>query len=299
MKKYLLLMRPQFGAVTVTAVLAGALTARFLDGVFHPGKFLLTLVGALLLHMANNVINDVNDFLTGNDPANTRAIRPFSGGSGIILQGLVSVRAGRIFAIVLALLGSAIGLYLNAVTPGNLVLWIGLLGVFFVFAYNGLGVRLGYRGLSELMIFLTWGPLMVSGSYAVQTGHWRPEVLWVAVPTGLLTMLVLVINEFADREADAAVQRYTWAVLFGERTTLMLYLVFALLAFVTILVGVALGDLPRTALLALLAVPLPLEAYRHGARTLGHMPAFLKSVQFTILTQVLAVGLLSLGLLLA
>ncbi len=299
MKRYILLMRPQFGAVTVTAVLAGALAARFFEGVFDLGKFLWTLVGALLLHMANNVINDVNDYLTGNDPANTRAIRPFSGGSGIILEGLVSVRAGRIFALVLAILGAAVGLYLNARTPGNLVLWIGVVGFFFVFAYNGLGVRLGYRGLSELMIFLTWGPLMVSGAYVVQTGTWRPEVLWVAVPTGILTMLVLVINEFADREADAAVRRYTWAVVFGERTTLTLYLISALLAFLTIGVGVLSGHLPKTALLAWLALPLPLEAYRHGARTLGQMPAFLKSVQFTILAQILTVGLLSLGLFLA
>ncbi len=298
MKKYILLMRPQFGLVTVTSVLAGAFAARFLDGVFHPGKFVLTLLAALFLHLANNVINDVDDFLSGNDQANTKAIRPFSGGSGVILEGLVSVRQARILAYTLAFLGAALGLYLNAITPGDLVLWIGLIGFFLVFGYTNLGVRLGYRGLGELMIFLAWG-LMVVGSYVVQTGTWRPEVLWVAVPTGLLTMLVLVINEFADREADAAVGRRTWAVLFGERTTLVLYLVSALAAFLVIVLGVFLGHLPKTALLALVALPLPLEAYRHGARTLGQMPAFLKSVQFTILTQVLAVSLLAVGFLLA
>ncbi len=298
MKKYILLMRPQFGLVTVTSVLAGTFAARFLDGVFHPWKFLLTLVAALLLHLANNVINDVDDFLSGNDQANTKAVRPFSGGSGVILEGLVSVRQGRILAYSLASVGALLGLYLNAITPGNLVLWIGLLGFFLVFAYTNLGVRLGYRGVGELMIFLAWG-LMVVGAYGVQTGTLRPEILWVAVPTGILTMLVLVINEFADREADAAVGRRTWAVLFGERTTLVLYLISALTAFAVLVLGVALGHLPKTALLALIALPLPLEAYRHGARTLGQMPAFLKSVQFTILTQVLAVGLLAVGFLLA
>jgi len=297
-KAILLLLRLPFLTVTAGAVFVGTAFAGWQTGRFNLVFFLLTFVGACFLHIACNVANDYFDFKSGNDAANQNALVPFSGGSRMVLDGFVKPGEALAVSIIFACLGSAIGLYLNAVLKGNIVLFIGIAALFFVFSYNGVPMRLVNKGVGEIAIFLAWGPLMVLGAYYVQaeslSSFWP---LIVAIPSGVLTMLVLLINEFADRDADLSTGRKTWVILFGFKKSFLLYLSLALSCYVLVLMGVLFGGWPLWSFLVLITLPLPFKAFKTGMRNLENWSGFLPAVQATILMNFVFLILLSVSFL--
>jgi 1,4-dihydroxy-2-naphthoate octaprenyltransferase len=296
-KAILLLLRLPFLTVTIGGVLVGTAYAVWSTGrplnVFH---FILTLLGACFLHIACNVANDYFDFKSGTDAANKDALVPFSGGSRMVLDGFVKPGEALAVSIVFAVLGGLCGLYLNFVTPGNVILIIGIVAVIFVYGYNGFPLRLVNKGLGEIAIFLSWGPLMVFGAYYVQSqtlNYFWPLIL--SITSGFLTTLVLLINEFADKEADARSGRKTWVILFGFNTSLVLYLFLALACYLVVAAGIIFASWPLWTLLVLLTLPLPFVAYRLGRRNLGNWPDFLPAVKNTILLNFVFCILLSIA----
>jgi len=283
-KAILLLLRLPFLTVTAGAVFLGTAFAWWKTGRFDILLFILTFFGACFLHISCNVANDYFDFKSGNDASNKNALVPFSGGSRMVLDGFVKPGEALAVSLVFAVLGSAIGLYLNAVSRGNVVLIIGIAALFFVFSYNGFPARLVNIGLGEIGIFLAWGPLMVLGAYYVQAES--ISSLWplvVAFPSGILTTLVLLINEFADKEADFSTGRKTWVILFGFRKSLLIYLFLAISCYVAVLAGVIFGSWPLWSLLVLITLPLPFLVYRIGRANLENWPGFFPAVKNTIL----------------
>lgn len=293
-KAILLLLRLPFLTVTFGAVFVGTAFAWWSTHRFHLGLFFLTLAAASFLHIACNVANDYFDFKSGNDAANRNALVPFSGGSRMVLDGFVKPQKALAVSIIFAILGAAIGLYLNAVSSGNIILWIGIAALFFVFSYNGFPVRLVNNGLGEVAIFLAWGPLMVVGAYYVQANTFSSFwPLVVAVPSGVLTTLVLLINEFADKEADAMTGRKTWVILYGFKTSLIIYLLLGLSCYVVVLGGVVFGRWPLWSLVVLVSLPLPYMAFRMASKNIENWPGFLPAVKTTILMNFVFLAILS------
>lgn len=295
-KSIVLLLRLPFLTVTFGAVFAGTAFAWWDAQRFDLVLFLLTLLGASFYHIACNVANDYFDFKSGNDAYNKNAIAPFSGGSRMILDDFVKPGEALTVSILFAVLGSAIGLYLNWVSEGNVVLLIGLAALLFVYGYNGFPVRLVNKGLGEIAIFLAWGPLMVVGAYYVQAESLSS--LWpllVAFPSGILTTLVLLINEFADKEADDMTGRKTWVILFGFRTCLIIYFLLALSCYLVVLGGILFGGWPLWSLLVLISLPLPFMAFNVAQKNLDNWPAFLPAVKTTILMNFVFLVILSIS----
>lgn len=283
-KAILILLRLPFLTVSLGAVFVGTAFAWWHTGRFNLLFFFLALVGSCFLHIACNVANDYFDFKSGNDAANQTGMTPFSGGSRMILEGFVKPEKALAVSLIFAILGSAAGLYLNFILKGNVILLIGVAALFLVYSYNGVPLRLVDKGVGEVGIFFAWGPLMVLGSYYVQAESFSSVwPLIVAVPSGILTTLVLLINEFADRESDSLVGRKTWVILLGYKKGLLLYLLLALSCFVIVLIGVLFGAWPFWSLLTMLVLPLPLMAFQVGMKNLENWPGFLPVVKTTIL----------------
>jgi len=293
-KAFFLLLRLPFLTVSVGAVLLGTAFAWWQKRTFDSILFLLALVGACAFHIACNVANDYFDFKSGNDASNRSGLVPFSGGSRMVLDGFVKPKEALAISILFALFGSAIGLYLNVVSKGNFILFIGVAALFFVYNYNGFPLQLVNKGLGEIAIFLAWGPLMVLGAYYVQAESFPSFwALVAAFPSGILTTLVLLINEFADKEADLLTGRKTWVILFGFKKSLLIYLVLALSCYFVVLSGVLLGGWPLWSLLVFVTLPLPLMTYRVGMKNLGNWPEFLPAVKNTIFTNFIFLVILS------
>ncbi len=239
---------------TVAPVLAGTALAAF-QGAFEPVSFALALTGAVALHLAFNLLNDVLDHRRGVDEANLTPT-PFSGGSRVIQRGWMGSDAMLGLAATLGLAGAGIGAWL-VLASGWTVLALGALGVGVGYAYSGAPFRLTDRGLGELAAGTVFGPLLAAGAFAVQAGSVTGPALLVGVPLGVSMMGVLMVNELPDARWDARTGRGTLAVRWGDLAPwgAGLLLVAPHLALGAL---VALGAIPVGAALAFAMVPLAL-----------------------------------------
>jgi 1,4-dihydroxy-2-naphthoate polyprenyltransferase len=236
---------------------------------------LLALVGVALIHAGANLANDYFDHRSGADEAN-RFATPFSGGSRVIQDGLLSPRAVLFAALLCLAAGAACGIVLWLRT-GLPLLVIGLVGIAVGWCYTAPPLRLAHHGLGELAVFVGFGLLPVLGAEYIQRGAFSWQVGWLAVPAGLLIVAVLWINEFPDLEADAGAGKRTLVVRLGTRRAEVGYELLVLGAYLSVGLAIALGWAPPFAAAVLLAAPLTARAVRilraHHAEPLALIPA--------------------------
>jgi 1,4-dihydroxy-2-naphthoate octaprenyltransferase len=253
-------MRLPFLTASIMSVLLGsAIAYHEPDGVFYLGRFLLALLGAALVHTAANLANDYYDHTSENDWVN-KTPTMFSGGSRYIQEKQLSPRWFLGAALVCFGIVAAIGLYLNWVTPGNTILYIGLAGFFLGFFYTAAPLRIGYTPVGELAILIAFGPCIAVGSYYVQTGALSLTPLLASIPVGLLVALILYINGFQDHDADKKVGKKTLIVTLGKKRAATWLTYFLVIYFVMIIAGVIGGYFPIYALAVVVGLPLVIRA---------------------------------------
>ena len=284
--------RLPFLTATLVSVFLGLAIAAG-DAPFSWGLAWLTVIAACAVHLGLNVANDVFDTLSGADPANATPT-PFSGGSRVIVYGLMSVREMTMLGIACYAVGLGIGLYL-ALTRGFWPLVaIGAAGAFVSLAYTAPPFRLVHRGLGEVATALGFGPIMTLGAYYVEAQRFSWEALYASLPVGILIALVLYVNEIPDRRGDARAGKRTLPVRLSRETIVNGYGAAVVVAFALIALGAASGIIARPSLIALAAAPMALPVYR-GLRTFydqpyALMPAMAKNIQLHLVTGILLVS---------
>jgi 1,4-dihydroxy-2-naphthoate octaprenyltransferase len=245
LKPWLGVARAPFLVLPVTLVAVGTAAAAW-DGAFAGVPTVLALVGLVALHIAVNSLNEASDLATGIDLHTQRT--PFSGGSGTLPSGQLSVRATRVFALTCAAIGGAIGVHFALEFGWGFVALVAF-GAAAVLLYSDVFAR---SGLGELFAGLGLGALPVWGTAWVQGRPPGAAALWAGVPAFLMTFNLLLLNEFPDEEADRGGGRRNLVLLFGRRPAAAIYVTAALLVPASLAVAVALGALPRVALVAVL-----------------------------------------------
>jgi 1,4-dihydroxy-2-naphthoate octaprenyltransferase len=210
--KWLIITRAAVFSMTYTSGLIGGLLAAQTAGVdVNWWFFALAMVGLVIAHAANNMINDYFDVEGGvDDAAYPRAqYAPHP-----LLSGLTTKR-GLITAIFIAnAIDAAIMLYL-AIERGPLVLLFALAGLFISVFYVAKPIVLKRRGLGEIGVLIVWGPLMIGGSYFVAAGE-LPAWVWAAcLPYSLIVMSVLVGKHLDKFEIDQSKGIKTLPVILG------------------------------------------------------------------------------------
>jgi 1,4-dihydroxy-2-naphthoate octaprenyltransferase len=215
--KWLVITRAAVFPMTIWSGLIGGLLAVEANRVAGGppvdwGLFLVAVVGLVLAHAANNMINDYFDTTSGLDTDDyVRALyAPHP-----ILSGWVTKRQLGIAILLVNAVGAAIMLYLAAVR-GPLIIAFALAGLFISVFYVAPPIRLKHHGLGEPGVFLVWGPLMVGGTFLAATGTIAPWVLLVSVPYALLVTSVLFGKHIDKIEADSALGVRTLPVILGE-----------------------------------------------------------------------------------
>ncbi|MGH3821247.1 MAG: prenyltransferase [Pseudonocardiaceae bacterium] len=229
----------------VSGLIAGLLAAH------GPGVdwrwLVLAIVGIVLAHLANNLMNDLSDTRTGSDTASyPRALyAPHP-----ILSGLVTRRALVVSVLVINAADLVI-LVVLGLARGWPVVAFALAGFVLSVAYAAPPLRLKKHGLGEPDVFVVWGPLMVGGTYYAAVGSISWQVLLASLPYALLCTSVLMGKHIDKIPYDAPLGIRTLPVLLGERraraATLAMMAGFYLLLVVCVLVGA----LPWPTLLAL------------------------------------------------
>jgi 1,4-dihydroxy-2-naphthoate octaprenyltransferase len=261
--KWLVITRAAVFSMTATSGLIGALlavgAARLTGAVQIDWLYLvLAVVGLVVAHAANNMINDYFDLEGGVDTDDyVRALyAPHP-----ILSGWVTKRQLGAAILIVNAIDLAIMLFLTA-ARGPLVIAFALAGLFISVFYVAPPIRLKHIGLGEPGVFLVWGPLMVVGTFFVATGQ-IPAWTWIAsLPYAILVTSVLFGKHIDKIVADTKKGVRTLPVILGERRARAVARVL-MIAFYPIVVAAAIvGWIGPWVALVVLGIPRLLEVLK-------------------------------------
>jgi 1,4-dihydroxy-2-naphthoate octaprenyltransferase len=285
-------MRLPFLVLTPACVFLGLAVAVWANAEVNWLHFALLLIGAVCAHISVNTFNEYFDYKSGLDSKTQRT--PFSGGSGTLQARPEAARLALITGLSTSAATALIGLYFGWLR-GPSILLLGALGLFIVIAYTPWLTRDPF--LCLIAPGLGFGPLMVMSVAFALTGTYSWTALAVSLIPFFLVSDLLLLNQFPDVEADRSVGRRHIPILFGRKRASLVYNLFLLGAYLTIVLGVAFEVLPPISLLglisAVIAIPAGFRAFRHSDDLPGLAPALGMNVLVNLATPLLVgIGLL-------
>lgn len=209
-KPLLLATRPKTLPAAIVPVWAACVLAWKLTGRFDLLLALCTVGGAVFIQIATNLFNDAIDAAKGADTERR------TGPQRVTASGLLSRRAVMTGAGVFLLLAVICGAVLIK-AAGWPILAIGVPSMYLAYGYTGGPFPLAYRGMGELFVVAFFGLVAVAGTVFVQTLEWRPEAFLLGGQIGLLSAVLISINNLRDREEDSTTGKRTLAVRGGPK----------------------------------------------------------------------------------
>jgi 1,4-dihydroxy-2-naphthoate octaprenyltransferase len=242
-------------AAVVPVIIGTGVAAGY--GKFSAWRAVLALVVALALQVGVNFANDYSDGIRGSDE---RRVGP----TRLVAAGLAPARQVLAAAFACFFVACVAGLILAIATSWWLIL-VGACAVAAAWFYTGGDHPYGYRALGEVAVFTFFGLAAVAGTAYVQMSALSWLGLVAAIPAGLLSCALLMINNLRDIGSDADVGKRTLAVVLGDARSRAAYVTCLLVPF-----AVALAITPARPLAALTVAALPLalgpvRAVRSGA----------------------------------
>lgn len=221
---------------------------------------ILSIIGIICAHIFGNLYNDYFDVKSGTDENNSEYFNvgdkslmlrgaQISGGSRAVELGLITLKKTKILGnlmIIIALsciIILSINIYFQTGSFVNIygVCIIGFLGLFLAYFYTAEPLKFSSRkGLGELTIFLTFGPLLTLGSFFAMSNtsieisfQLLQNFVLIGIPLGLLTTNILFINQFPDFTSDKKSNKINLVVLFGKKISRWIYLANLFMIYIT------------------------------------------------------------------
>jgi 1,4-dihydroxy-2-naphthoate octaprenyltransferase len=287
-------MRVDFLYLDVACVMLGTAAAVWTHGKIEVLYLILAFIGAVCAHISVNSLNEYLDFRSGLDLQSEPT--PFSGGSGTLRERPDLAPFALRVAIVCLTITALIGLYFLLVR-GWPILPLGLLGLLVIVVYTS---WITHKPLVSLIVTgLGFGLLMVTGTYYVLTGEFTWTIFFASLAPFCLGNDLLLLNQFPDVDVDQAVGRRNLPILIGKRRSSIIYALFLVATYLSIVIGVWLGHLPAASLLGLLTLPLAVMAAAGVYRYAEDLPNLLKYMGFNVLLNIVTPILMAIGLFLA
>lgn len=204
---------------------------------------LWALINIIFVHAAGNVWSDIADYRKGVDAEDTFGVHT-------LVDKLFTVDEYRRLSLILNAIAIIGGLALVALTGWPLLV-IGAIGIALSFLYP----RLKYMALGDLVIALCYAFLPMTGTSFIVSGsiHWN--VLWLAVPVGLITVAILHANNVRDIETDSRAGISTVPMFTGRSVGAKLYAFEVLFPFLWLFGLMAFHIEPWWLLIAFAALP--------------------------------------------
>lgn len=212
LKSCLLAARPKTLPAAIVPVWVGCVLAWKLTGNFNLTLALCTVGGAIAIQIATNFFNDAIDSKKGADTQ--KRLGPTRVTASGLLTHATVMRLATLFLVIAAAFGVA--LYQERGWP---ILAIGIPSLFLAYGYTGGPFPLAYRGMGEIFVVLFFGFVAVMGTVFIQTGEWPREAILLGSQVGLLSAVLISINNLRDREEDATTGKRTLAVRWGPKAT--------------------------------------------------------------------------------
>ncbi|MGH9998959.1 MAG: prenyltransferase [Nitrosopumilaceae archaeon] len=215
----------------------------------------LTFAGVITLHASVDLLNDYWDFKRNIDTKTKRT--KFSGGTGVLPEGLLKPKEVYVAGFVALILGAAIGSYfvfVNGVTIA-IILAFAIVSIYFY------STRIVDSGLGEVFVAIK-GTMIVLGTYFVQSTEIVIEPVLGGIVLGVLSSMVLFVNSFPDFDADKASGRRTLVILLGKKRAASIIWIFPSIAYGVIIGGTVSQILPVFSLITLFTIPFLIKSGR-------------------------------------
>jgi len=275
LSSWLRVIRIRFLLASVIAVLLGLTitwwTSNTVD-IFHAA---LTMIGVLALHVSIDLLNDYWDFKRGIDTQTKRT--KFSGGTGVLPEGLLEPRSVYKAGIAFLIFGSILGayfIYVNGITIG-IILAFAILSIYFY------STKIVNVGLAEFFVGVK-GTMIVLGTYFIQTSQIDILPILGGMVIGILSSFVLFITSFPDHDADKDKGRKTLVIILGKKKSSMFFWVFPIFAYMIIIFGVSIEIFPIYSLVTLTTIPLLIVIGKKISTQFNDDEKFLKIMNLTI-----------------
>jgi 1,4-dihydroxy-2-naphthoate octaprenyltransferase len=219
-------------AISLTATLLPAIAIILLSLAQGLSLDVFTLSTALLamlmLQVAVNVFNDVEDYLKLIDLPDSL------GGSGVIQSGWLS--ASQMNRLAWVAFGLACLLALPAIikAPEYVLICAALAGLG-VLGYSGKPFRFKYRALGDVFVFLLCGPVLTLGVSIAATNTFDVSAVLLGVFFGLLACGILNANNINDIHVDSQSGAQTLASVLGFEKARWLQLSYYAVALISLL----------------------------------------------------------------
>ena len=234
----------------ISASIAGILAIQ--AGSFNFGLWLLLVIGLVMAHGTNNLLNDYTDFSKGVDQNNYFRSQY---GPQPLVNGLMTKRQLLTYAAGSGIIAIIAGVILVYLQPGYTWLLFGL-GIFFVLFYTW---PLKYFALGEIAVLIVWGPLMIGGGYYVITGAWSWNVIFASLPYALGVTGVIMGKHIDKYDMDKPMRIHTLPVVIGEKASRTILLGLIFLQYILVVYLVIIGFFTPVLLIVFLAVKVLLE----------------------------------------
>lgn len=240
-------------ALTAVALSAGT-------GNFSWIAAVVCVIGIMFAHLGMNLLDDWFDYHKGSGEARKKAANEGFRGRMTKYPYLVSGEATprQLLVAVCVFLGIAalMGCIVLAIR-GWMILWWMIAGFIIGYSYSGGPLKLGFRGLGELVIFVMFGPLMMTGVYYAITGVLTPKIAWLSVSVGLLVTNIVYTHSVLDAVPDRKMGKFTMAHLMGsDKGMLILSGVLNILPYILVVAAVISGQLHPAYAAVLVVLPL-------------------------------------------
>jgi 1,4-dihydroxy-2-naphthoate octaprenyltransferase len=195
-------------------LLAGALSWKY--DVIQWDILLCATTCAVLMQIVSNLVNDLYDARKGAD--SDERLGPVR----VISSKQLSPEIVSRVAWILGGLAFILGQYL--VFQGGIeILGVGVISLFFAWAYTGGKYPLAYHGFGEVLALIFFGVVPVCTTYYIQAHSVHIDVVVASLIPGILAAEILLVNNIRDIESDKKVGKRTIAVKMGAKLSKTLY----------------------------------------------------------------------------
>ena len=241
---------------------------------------LWVLVTMVLFHAAGNTWSDYFDYKKKVDSDDTF-------GAKTLTTGMFEPSEIKRLALGLLAVACLSGIGIMLCTDIR-ILWFGLAGAFLALAYP----YLKYNALGDIDILLTFAFIPAVGVSLAVTGAIDWNVLWIALPVGLITDGILHSNNTRDIMTDRRAGIKTMAMNLGPKVSAWIYVCEVLFPFAWVAVCTLAGVLPFATIIMFMALPVAIACAKTMKNSIKGGPVLIADLDVRTANLQLAFSLL-------
>jgi len=250
---WLRVIRLRFLLASVIAVCLGLAINWWQNKTLNAEFAALTFAGVIALHASVDLLNDYWDHKRQIDTQTRRT--KFSGGTGVLPEGLLKPNQVYRAGLILLIIGSLIGAYFIYERGITIAIILGF-AIVSIYFYS---TRIVDSGLGELFVTIK-GSMIVLGTYFVQSSQITVEPILAGIVSGVLSSTVLFVNSFPDYDADKAHGRKTLVIVLGKAKAATTVWMFPIISYGIIVASVVMHIFPLISLITLFTIPIIIKS---------------------------------------